>query len=67
MNTENKEFELRECPFCGKSEGCVKQPLQFSFPLFWMVECGNCFCSTPLFDTKQKAVDFWNTRYNDNE
>lgn len=64
MNTENKEFELRECPFCGKSSALLRQPY---FAPMWMIECRSCFCSTPLFDTEQKAVDFWNRRNGDNE
>jgi hypothetical protein len=64
MSTENKEFELRECPFCGKSSALLRQPY---FAPLWMIECANCHCISPLFETQEKTVEFWNRRNGSNE
>ena len=52
---------LKLCPFCGTlpimeaSFGCVSD-------LFW-AECDSCKCTGPEADTKEQAINLWNTRF----
>ncbi len=57
---ENHETEeLKPCPFCG----CNK-PYIADYKDEFTVECSRCDCSTRLCDTKEEAIDAWNTRDN---
>jgi len=56
MVEEEKRAEIAPCPFCG-------QPAKHLFGMneHW-VSCTVCGASGPMADTKQKALDVWNTR-----
>ena len=55
------EEETKPCPFCGLKPQVTKPGL------LWSIGCQTigCFCNigtTPLFKTKQEAIDKWNKR-----
>ena len=51
--------ELLPCPFCGSKNVCCGDA---GCNNFWYVQCDDCFATFPHFDTKQEALDAWNTR-----
>ena len=56
---------LNPCPFCGRSLE-YQDPLDTVYPAnremtLWQVVCNDC-SATMLGETKQKAIDMWNTR-----
>lgn len=53
---EEQRSEIAPCPFCG---GAAKHT--FGMNEHW-VSCTVCGASGPMSDTKQKALDVWNTR-----
>jgi len=65
MKNPNESDYLCKCPFCGDDDVKVYKWNQSSF---WSVSCGddNCPMSSCLenrFESKEKAVFFWNHRY----
>ena len=56
MVEEEKRSAIAPCPFCG---GVAKHT--FGMNEHW-VSCTGCGTSGPMADTKQKALDVWNTR-----
>ena len=61
---KNKEV-LLSCPFCGSDKACV---YRWNVSSHWSVSCQNNNCPLNhsldnLFDSKESAVRFWNTRY----
>lgn len=53
------QFELEECPFCGKNSRVVLE-YEFGNKVF-VVKCKRCGCSR-WGRTEKEAVDSWNTR-----
>lgn len=55
--------ELKPCPFCGSSRvtGVTSADETRLFREF--VCCEDCGASTTLHETKQQAIEFWNTRH----
>ena len=57
--TQTVDEPRKPCPFCG----CVHSTIIHVVPeKQYCVECSRCECSTRLCDTKDEAVDAWNTR-----
>lgn len=56
---ENEEID--KCPFCG-GDALAVQTKDFSG--WWYVECSKppCYARILASDTKQKAINQWNTR-----
>jgi hypothetical protein len=54
--------ELLSCPFCNGEASIHKDTERGTMPLLFRPQCRSCGCSPGGFDTKQQAVDFWNTR-----
>lgn len=54
-----KLAELKKCPFCGGEAILYKY---FDFVNKHRVECTNCDMHTPVYITKEKAVEVWNRR-----
>lgn len=50
---------LKPCPFCSSKNAYIA-----NYGERIAVECPNCDCSTRLCDTKEEAIDAWNTRDN---
>ena len=73
-STMTDETTLLPCPFCGKEvkveeyQACIDGKMIGEHPLYW-VEChnkddaGNHIAETPLFNTREQAIEAWNTRY----
>lgn len=57
-----KEAELLACPFCG-GKGRVVRETECLHPPQHHVMCEVCFCETPLDETREAAVERWNTRH----
>ena len=56
--------ELKRCPFCGR-EARIEHKERLET---WIVECSNGMCPASYmigmdYDTKQEAIEVWNTRY----
>lgn len=60
-------IELKRCPLC-KGKARIRESwmnsdkLRGLGPEFY-IECSNCLVRTPGKNTKQEAVEVWNTRY----
>ncbi len=61
--------ELKPCPFCGDFGNLCQAENQAyeDVPKFlWFVRCNNKLCAikpiTPLYGTKQQAIETWNKR-----
>jgi len=52
------EIELSGCPFCG-ARVCLEE----FHGLFWIM-CPRCSITTTFYDTKEQAINIWETRYN---
>ncbi len=57
MSAANK---LLPCPFCGSGKQTVKHSARWG----WFVSC-ECAAVGPSADSRQLAVDRWNSRKND--
>jgi Lar family restriction alleviation protein len=53
---EEKQEELKPCPFCGGSASLEHTRIGFG------VVCWNCQIKTLMDWTKEKAISIWNTR-----
>ena len=59
MTKAKNKPELLPCPFCG----CGAQVVQvMTTPTLFNVECVDCCCETATFDTRELAINHWNTR-----
>ena len=53
--------ELKPCPFCGSTNiDCSNY--SGSYNKAWFVQCDECCAMFPMFDTKEEAIEAWNTR-----
>lgn len=60
--------QLKPCPFCGGMDFEISSLLVYGGRKLWRVGCANCdVWYTFFFDTKEKAIKAWNTRYNKRE
>jgi len=57
---ENKE-EIKPCPFCGGRCIC-NNPLSSDVVKGWYIACTNCYAFTAKWDSKEDAIEHWNTR-----
>lgn len=56
---KNKENELLPCPFCGSTAYIGIE----SMSIYYSIGCSVCRCNFRReFETKEKAVYFWNKR-----
>ncbi len=55
-------LQIKRCPFCGGR--AVKRMGSDSR---YKVTCTRCFCSTPTFDSQNKALLAWNRRHDDGD
>lgn len=46
------------CPFCGGDTKCFKSKGNGT----WEVMCNECGAETPPFDTRERAISWWNRR-----
>lgn len=51
--------KLKKCPFCGREAILYKS---FDYVDKHRIECTNCDIHTPAYITKEKAVEAWNRR-----
>lgn len=56
--------ELKPCPFCGSEHVSVRD---YSDPMIYyhFVICKECNAKTGNFGTKEKAIEAWNRRAED--
>lgn len=71
FKSEEVEAELLPCPMCTVDREQVLEVKVVSDPWhldkevargLWAVECGNCGCVMPGFDSATEAVAGWNNR-----
>lgn len=51
--------DLKPCPFCGGEE--LVRKINCSHTFYW-IECDNCGCSVDGGNSKEIAIEAWNTR-----
>ena len=59
---ENKQTELRPCPFCGGAARLVGDPQEDGDCI---VICDECGATSGYFYDRDKAVSAWNRRVDD--
>lgn len=52
--------KLKSCPFCGGEEIDCHNYCRGGD--VWFVQCANCYATFPHFDSKEEAIEAWNTR-----
>ena len=57
---EDKKKGLKPCPFCGGEAVLRGSPY-----VGWIVFCERCAISSRSFSLKEKAIDRWNRRVNE--
>jgi Lar family restriction alleviation protein len=50
--------ELKPCPFCGSKYLGIIAPVEKAY----QVQCGDCYASASVEQTKKKAIAAWNRR-----
>lgn len=59
------ETELRPCPFCGKTPAYAKVRFGMEKDYRFTVHCDICCYNIGWLETKEKALEKWNTRAED--
>lgn len=53
---------LEDCPFCGSEVGVCERGWDNSCETYWVIECDKCCAGMESFDTREAAIEAWNTR-----
>lgn len=53
---------ILECPLCQATISHAEQAYFELSPVWWVVECYECGCTTGKHATKNGAIESWNTR-----
>ena len=56
--------ELKPCPFCGGKAFSTGVLPTYGFDVMYRAICEDCNISTPSKWTKEKAIEAWNRRVN---
>lgn len=55
-------YELKPCPFCGRTDTTEISHYRDSGSWWHFVECTECMANGPVGKLKRQAVDAWNDR-----
>lgn len=53
---------LKDCPFCGNEVGVYERGGYDDYETYWVIECDVCEAGMECFETREAAIDAWNTR-----
>lgn len=53
---------IKPCPFCGSQESRYEFVGGINTVGIWKIACKSCMVSIQFQDSKQQALDVWNTR-----
>jgi Lar family restriction alleviation protein len=56
--------KLKPCPFCGQFAEVLEQVWNGELEIY-MVRCRCCFSTTGRYTSKNRAIELWNRRSND--